>query len=353
MNVAETASPRRFEKVVTKLPWANRERPWEPEDFFKLRNDDIYIRMAEFVAARPIDVVLSPSHLAGAPGEPWLLIDIDGCHALRAALDQLDADHVAIDYLLMTGLDRFLDPAWRSQIIATIRSAPIDRLWLRLGGFGHRHDRKVATVVRALVDFHQLGRPIIADFCGGLVGLSLVSTGVVVAIAHGVGRAEKVDFDKWMTPPPPSDYKKPILSHRAYLGRLDGYLDCKSFMEFFEPKSHRDEFGVFLPDRYFEDRNLNFLRDRAAQFQALLGHSPADRLREFQGGLRNALWELGQIAQQDAENSLNVKQLRRAHGHMSALEEALTDVSPDVRGIAAAPPFRGYRPGNRPFRLTG
>jgi hypothetical protein len=353
LNVAETASPGRFEKVASKLPWANGERPWTPEDFLKLRNDDIYRRMADFVVARPVDVVLSPSHLAGAPGEPWLPVDIEGFHALRAALDRLDAVHIAIDYLLMAPLDRFLDPAWRSQVIAAIRSAPFDRLWVRVGGFGHRHEGEVAGMVRALVDFHQFGRPIIADFCGGLVGLSLIATGVVAAIGHGVGRAEKVDFENWMTPPPPPKEKKNVPSPRAYFGALDGYMDRKRFMEFFEPKSRRDEFGVLLPDRYFEERNLNFLRDRAAQFQALLGHSPADRLREFQGGLRNALWELGQIAQQDAENNLDVKQLTRAHKHMSALEAALTDVAPDIRTIAAAPPFRGHGPGNRPFRLTG
>jgi hypothetical protein len=130
-------------------------------------------------------------------------------------------------------------------------------------------------------------------------------------------------------------------------------MDRKSFMEFFGSESRRDEFGVPLPDRYFKNRNLNFLRDRAAQFEAILRHSPADRLREFQGGLRNALWELGQIAQQDAANSLDVKQLKLAHGHIKSLGEALTDVAPDIRTIAAAPPFRGYRPGERPFRLTG
>jgi hypothetical protein len=353
LNVAETASPRRFQNLSTQLPWANSERPWEPEDFIKSRNDDIYRRMADFVVARPIDVVLSPSHLLGQPGEPWLKFDIEGCHVLRAALDQLRAGHIAIDYALIAPLDRFLDPAWRSQVIAAIRNAPIDRLWMRIGGFGHRCSREVAGVVRAMVDFHQLGRPIIADYCGGLAGLSLVATGVVVAIAHGVGRAEKVDFSNWMTPPPPPKDKKNGPPPLAYFGRLDGYMDRESFMEFFEDKSRRDEFGVPLPDRYFRDRNLNFLRDRAAQFEAILRHSPADRLREFQGGLRHSLWELAQIAKKDAAKNLDVKQLRRAHTYMSALEEALTAVSPDVRTIAAAPPFRGHKPGRRPFLMTG
>ena len=353
LNVAETAAIGRFKKTASQLSWANSERPWEPEDFIKRRNDDIYQRMADFIVARPIDVVLSPSHLAGGAGEPWLPIDIEGCHALRAALDRLDAAHVAIDYLLMAPADCFLESAWRSQMMEAVRTAPFERLWVRIGGFGHRHHGKMAAVLRALVDFHQLGRPIIADFCGGLAGLSLLASGAAFAIAHGVGKAEKTSFDNWMTPPPPPNKKDSGPPQFAYLGALDGYMDQKNFMAFLEPESRKDEFKIRDPDRYFKDRNYNFLRDRAVQFDSLFSHPPANRLRVFEGSLQERLWDLKQSVELDAANNLDVSHLERAHWHMSDLVKALTDLSADVRAVAAAAPFRGRNPGQRPFRLTG
>lgn len=63
-NFAEMAMSGRFESAVSKLPWANPERPWQPTDFSPGRNLDVADLQAkeEAVSRSP-----TPVFRGGAP----------------------------------------------------------------------------------------------------------------------------------------------------------------------------------------------------------------------------------------------------------------------------------------------
>ena len=50
-NVAETATAGRFGSAVSRLPWGNPDRPWQPEDFGRTKNLDTAKAIADFAMA--------------------------------------------------------------------------------------------------------------------------------------------------------------------------------------------------------------------------------------------------------------------------------------------------------------
>src|SRR5258708_3361849 len=96
-NFAEMSMLGRFGSAVTKLPWANPERPWEPSDFARGRNLDITKLIAEFALRHGINVVLSPAHVIEAASISWRPIDLRTCETMRHELNQLGGANIAID----------------------------------------------------------------------------------------------------------------------------------------------------------------------------------------------------------------------------------------------------------------
>ena len=98
----------------------------------------------------------------------------------------------------------------------------MDAIWLNVEGCGS--DSKGTRVTRyadAASDFHVLGKPIVADHVGGLVGLSLLAFGAVGGIAHGVTLGERFDTSHWHK----RSNGTPFAQHtRIYIPQLDWQL---------------------------------------------------------------------------------------------------------------------------------
>src|SRR5260370_17753486 len=62
-NFAEMATEGRFRSGVGRLPWANQERPWRPDDFGPGRNANLTSLIEEFAVQHGAHVVLAPTHL--------------------------------------------------------------------------------------------------------------------------------------------------------------------------------------------------------------------------------------------------------------------------------------------------
>ena len=69
--MAEMATAGRFASAVSKLPWANPDRPWTPDDFGRDRNLNTAKAIAEFAVAIGAHAVLAPTHLVEAADGGW------------------------------------------------------------------------------------------------------------------------------------------------------------------------------------------------------------------------------------------------------------------------------------------
>ncbi len=222
-KVPELACVGSFMTSAKKLPWANKSRPHKPTDFSGPGLRAICDRIAEFAISHKFDVVLCPSHEINGSKDPWFNIDLDTCIALRSALDRKGGQRIQIDFPLLIPYGVFKKEDERKTIIQRISGLPFENLWLRISSFGMSTASASGLIqyIRGALDFRQLGKPLVADGVGGLVGVSLVSFGAVGGICHGVG--EKTDFR--------TSYWRKINSDggggstpRIYLPELDLYL---------------------------------------------------------------------------------------------------------------------------------
>lgn len=207
-NMAETATPGRFESIAKRLDWANKDRPWSPSDFSRGANRDTTSLIAECAVTNRVKTVLAPTHLLGHKGplHPWFEIDRHMCVELRAALDSSGGRHIAIDYLLMVPYGCLMDAAQRRMLVARLAGLPFDNLWVRAANFGR--DATPMGFQRytvGLLDFHDLGKPIVADGVGGLIGLGVAAFGSVSALSYGVAQNERFDPGNWNRPRKKSD----------------------------------------------------------------------------------------------------------------------------------------------------
>ena len=135
-NFAEIATEGRFRSAVSRLPWANQERPWRPDDFGPGRNANLARLIAEFAVQHAADVVLAPTHLLEKAFDPWRTIDFSFCEMLRQELDKLGGRAVSIDYQLITTNAVVRDEQQRAQLILGISDLPVEAIWLRVSSFG-------------------------------------------------------------------------------------------------------------------------------------------------------------------------------------------------------------------------
>src|SRR5260370_24086553 len=93
------------------------------------------------------------------------------------------------------------DDAARSGFVEGRADLLFDNLWVRASGFGN--DAAPLTTRRfigAMGALHNLGKPIVADYLGGLVGQAALAFGAISGIAHGVGERERFDARSWHRP---------------------------------------------------------------------------------------------------------------------------------------------------------
>lgn len=231
-----------YSESLGRLPWAS-GRPHTIADFGndiarRVRADKI----AEFVVKHGFTQVLAPTHLIGGPDDRWLDADIATTKALRAALVARGADKVLVNYSLALGYEAFRTEAKRRAILARLRAAVPDSVWLNVDGCGS--DSSPTAVTRygdAAVDFHALGLPIIADHLGGLVGLSLLAFGAVGGLSHGVTLGERFHCGHWTKPKQGSPFGQGL---RVYIPGLDMMLPRLDAEKFFESATKaRSHFG--------------------------------------------------------------------------------------------------------------
>ena len=166
-NFAEMSMPGRFQSAVSKLPWANTERPWEPSDFARGRNLDIPKLIAEFAVKHRVNAVLSPSHFIEPTTASWRAIDLRACEALRHELDRMGGSHIAIDYQLLTTNALLKDEHARTEMIDGLNTLPIDNVWLRTSRFGATATGAgTRHFIEAVRWFHQIPHPLVADGVG-------------------------------------------------------------------------------------------------------------------------------------------------------------------------------------------
>ena len=187
-NAAELSTIGRFQGASKGAPWANPERPLDEEDFFAGTNRSVIEPIARFAVARGVNAVLAPTHFITAARSSWLEVDVEACAALREALDREGGSHIAIDYALVTTYSLLRDPIARNQFLARMRGLPFENLWLRISGHGaDATPTGIRRYIAASLDFHHLGKPIVADHVGGFAALAFVAFGAGSGFAHGAG----------------------------------------------------------------------------------------------------------------------------------------------------------------------
>jgi hypothetical protein len=203
-KVAELSAVEKHTGFAHFAPWAaiGEGKPLSPERFTANDPAHIYGQIARFAVEYGVDAVLAATHYVGDPlfGD-WFDVDRKGCWALRRALDKEGGGGIAIDYPLIVPHVMLNDDAARSGFLGGLADLPFDNLWVRASGFGN--DAAPLTTRRfigAMGALHNLGKPIVADYLGGLVGQAALAFGAISGIAHGVGERERFDARSWHRP---------------------------------------------------------------------------------------------------------------------------------------------------------
>ncbi|MGB7989648.1 MAG: hypothetical protein WCF44_09630 [Candidatus Methylophosphatis roskildensis] len=221
-----------YVKGMDGLPWSEK-RPHTLGDLASpFAQRQLVEKIAQFVVQHGFTQVLAPTHLITGPDDPWLAIDIACANALRSALERHGASHVPVNYSLALTYEAFRTPAKRHAVLAQLQRMSSDCLWLNIDGCGSSSSPTAVTrYVDAATDFHTLGKAVVADHVGGLVGLSLLAFGAVGGLAHGVTLGERFDTAGWHKPPQGKPFgQKP----RIYLPKIDMLLSRDDAKKFFE-----------------------------------------------------------------------------------------------------------------------
>jgi hypothetical protein len=284
-NAAETATPGRFGTSVSKLPWGNPDRPWRPEDFSRTRNLDTAKAIAEFGVRFNVDAVLAPTHCIESFPNSWLNVDIRLCEELRHELDRMGGKHIAIDFQIITTNTLLKDEATRDVLIASIRNVPIENLWIRASGFGAT---ATGAATRAFIEatrsLHELGKPIIADYSGGLSTMAAAAFGGIGGFCHGMIQKETFRIGDWRKPATGGGGT----AKRIYVPELDRYLKEEQLNALFSVKGTRSRFGcndtsccAHGVEDMIENPYRHFIIQRSQQIKALSNVPETRRAEHF------------------------------------------------------------------------
>lgn len=195
-----SATPGGYSDTMGNLPWGV-GRPHTPTDFSDTAGRRLIASLGDFVLANGFTQVLSPTHLLRSADDPWFTIDREATQRLRNHLDRNSGTKIPIIYSLAMSYAMFRDADQRAAVIEGLQGIPASSIWLKIDGLG---SGSTATAVRnyieAAKDFHTLGLPVVADYMGGIVGLSLLAFGAAGGLAHGVTQNERFDAGTWFRP---------------------------------------------------------------------------------------------------------------------------------------------------------
>ena len=98
---------------------------------------------------------------------------------------------IAIDYSVIISHTELNNPYVCGKLTAAFADLPVDNVWIRASGLDSTTGPlTVRRYLTALASLHNLGKPIIADYLGGLVGTAALAFGVVRGVAHGINERE-------------------------------------------------------------------------------------------------------------------------------------------------------------------
>lgn len=225
-EVAELAALGRFQGHSRNAPWALGAELLGPDHFKSGAPSDVIGEIARFAVEKAVDAVLAPAHYLADPAySDWLRVDRESCLALRKALDQEGGTHIRIDYPLIVRNSDLCDPMARGRYMESLSDLPVENAWVRSSGMGPQAGPlSVRRFISATSALHNLGKPLIADHIGGLVGEALLAFGAVSGVAHGIGERERFDASTWAKLPPERTEDEPF--GRAKRVQIPGL--CKS-----------------------------------------------------------------------------------------------------------------------------
>lgn len=225
-GAAELSSLARYGTFVRHAPWLGEQpsRPLTPTDF----NDRIIERIAEMTVAIGADRILAPSHFLGDPNfDGWLRTDASVCERLRVALNRLGGGRVRIDFPVIQSVQGLIDPRARKALVETIDVLPVDAVWMRLSVLGKEPGpQKIRSLIRMLGGFHNLGKPVVLDYCAGLNAEAAEAFGVTSGSASGILELDQFSARDWhkrpKEPDPDASFGRPRIVPLLGLGR--GFL---------------------------------------------------------------------------------------------------------------------------------
>jgi len=236
--------------------------------------------LAEFVVKENLTAILAPTHVLASADDPWLRVDADLTKQLRRGLDSRARNHTPIYYPLIVRSTVFSEPRQRITLMNTLRSLPVDAIWLRIHPFGTTSSGPLALrrYIEACQAFHDLGIPLVAERTG-TVGVALLALGAVGGIESGVTLGERFSLDRYSRPRNGKGFLPPP---RVYLAQLGAFLTRKQAQAFFDHRGMRAAFGCQDPgccrrgiDDMVQNPRRHFVLKRAAEV-AKLSRTPAE-----------------------------------------------------------------------------
>lgn len=350
-NAAELSSPGKFSGVAREAPWASSEGVLGTEYFGGTK--DIIDSVAAFAVQHGFNAVHAPTHMLTDSTDDWVAIDVASCQRLRRALDTAGGKHIGIDFPLMLKFASLRDPAQRRALIARLADAPFDNLWMRVSGFGADATAMgLRRYIAAIIDFHRLERPVVADGVGGLVSLAIAAFGAGGGISHGVAEKERFDAGGWNKPPQSGGGGR---EKRVLINGLDRLLSARQAEVLMEVSGAR----VLLScrdrdccDNGFDDTLKNakahYLRQRVKAIDHISSIPETRRAQDFlRGELANVRRIAAKARQLEVGDATIAEVLARSSERLERMEPVLTDLHRTLGGARhSRAPLRRYRPIN-------
>lgn len=329
---------------VTKLPWANHDRPWQPADFKIPRNFDVTRQIAEFAVRHGVNSIIAPSHVIEPDSVDTSSFDRAICESLRLQLDNLNHGDIRVDFQLSLATGVLGDQASRYSLISGLAELPIDNLWLRVENFGATSTgTAVQKVINFAKDFHDCGKPIIADYAGGLAGLATLSFGTAGGLCHGISKKEKFDLSYWKNKPTSSGG-----SDYVYVAELDKKFKSNQLQIFLEARGSKSKFlcndqeCCAHSNDMIDRRDEHFIVQRSKQLQDLAKFPVDKRSEHFLLNHVGTAVRMGELSSKlKIEDEALKKSLTENKKRLLRLQEALMTVAQGNLSFSKIPVFRG------------
>lgn len=197
-KAAELAAPAKYSGNAAGTPWSD-EKLHQLGDFEGARAKALAARIARFAVEEGFDRVISPAHyLKSGVTDPWFRLDLSMCETLRVALDKEGGEKIAIDYPVIIDHMMLRDESQRGALVSLLSGLPYQNTLIRASNFGdHASAPGLKEYINSLDRLHNLGKPIIADHVGKLVGRAILAFGVASCIAHGLDEHERFSASQW------------------------------------------------------------------------------------------------------------------------------------------------------------